>query len=362
MNINNLEVGKVYKDYKVLCATLECTPKSGSSKPAQLKEMERYFSYTRNGNSYVIDEIYEKPKPKLGKGNTIFRDITKLLIMDMLAEKEGELSIGKTKLISRLGIANDNYNGCRKIIPKLSKYLDVNIQTIYDFYDINDSNFKNIIEGSLNALVDERRIVYHLVTKVKELNSFTYRIATEDELQTILNVEGNVLTKMEYRSISEVRVSKDWNIFKNKVKDILHAMTKIDYYFDAYNILIHEERISKGRDELLELILEKSKRADFRQELNELIMNSIDRNAKRRHEDLGKTKKESKKINRAKNDYVGEFRVLNNVVINLDKDNIVNEVNKVEIKDSVGNSRKTPTEIDSEVKEYVEQQLEGLFE
>lgn len=59
MNINNLCVGQIYKNYRDLCTVLEQPVKSGCSKNSQINKWGRFFDYERVGNAYIIRKIYE---------------------------------------------------------------------------------------------------------------------------------------------------------------------------------------------------------------------------------------------------------------------------------------------------------------
>jgi hypothetical protein len=65
MKIKNLEVKQTIKNYKELCNILNEKVKSGKSKQLQLKDFERYFKYHKEGNKFIIDQIYNKPKKKI---------------------------------------------------------------------------------------------------------------------------------------------------------------------------------------------------------------------------------------------------------------------------------------------------------
>ena len=71
MDISKLYVGLIIKNYKELCAILGIPVKaSTNSKQAQYKEMDRYFKYHKEGNKFIIDEIYLEVLPKID--NRIF--------------------------------------------------------------------------------------------------------------------------------------------------------------------------------------------------------------------------------------------------------------------------------------------------
>jgi hypothetical protein len=54
----------VVNNYKILCELLDWKVSSNNTKKAQLKELERYVRYHKEGNKYIIDEIFEEPKEK----------------------------------------------------------------------------------------------------------------------------------------------------------------------------------------------------------------------------------------------------------------------------------------------------------
>ena len=64
MKIENLSVNQRIKNYKELCNILGIEIKSGNTKKAQFKELERFVRYEKHGNSFLIKEIYDIPDRK----------------------------------------------------------------------------------------------------------------------------------------------------------------------------------------------------------------------------------------------------------------------------------------------------------
>jgi hypothetical protein len=73
MKIENLYVGMVIRNYKELCKILGIEIKlSANSKNSQMKELSRYIRYHKEGQSFIVDEMYSEIKPKIenrGGGN-----------------------------------------------------------------------------------------------------------------------------------------------------------------------------------------------------------------------------------------------------------------------------------------------------
>lgn len=331
MNIERLVVGKSFKNYKALCAELGLEIKtSTNSKNAQIKELNRYCKISKQGHSFVIDEIYSNPLEKIDNrklNNSIYGDLIQLLITDLLAQCDGHISISRSKLMSTLGMVNPNYGGCREYVRKLSKYMSMDEKYIYDFYNTSSSNFKNTIETALNNLMDKRVIMYGTILKVRENNEV--RTALPHEINGIMKIEKDTFTKLGYTTMSTIRVSKDWKLFQSRTNKLLKETLHIDYYYSAYDITINDEYIEQECDEQLVNILDKIKRQESMSQLNQIIIENTLNNAKNRHE------KESKSVKmkhiRKSNDYVDNFSRLTDLLIQKNTLNVINNVMAIEL-------------------------------
>ena len=56
---------KIYKNWKEICGAMDWEVTSGKSKILKLKDLERYCKYHKDGNKFIIDEVYENPKEKI---------------------------------------------------------------------------------------------------------------------------------------------------------------------------------------------------------------------------------------------------------------------------------------------------------
>ena len=62
---SKLYTNQIFKNYKELCAFFDEKPTTGCSKQAQFKEWERYFSYRKEGNKFIITEVFDTAKDKV---------------------------------------------------------------------------------------------------------------------------------------------------------------------------------------------------------------------------------------------------------------------------------------------------------
>ena len=64
MNLENLEL-KTYKNYKELCNALEWEVSSGNTKKKQLRILSEICNYEKQGNKFIIKEIYKNTEVHL---------------------------------------------------------------------------------------------------------------------------------------------------------------------------------------------------------------------------------------------------------------------------------------------------------
>lgn len=168
MNLSNIKVGQTFKNYKELCSALGEPVKGGKSKQLQLKEWERYFSFTKQGHKITINEIYDTPKEKqdmrsYGNNTVGYIDYIEILLLNLFAEKakqgQRDLLISKGKLLKLLKMINSNYLFFRDKTHKLSEYINIPEIEIKDFYESSNSTLENNLETALKRL-RQKSLVY----------------------------------------------------------------------------------------------------------------------------------------------------------------------------------------------------------
>ena len=65
LNISNLSIGMVVKNYKILCHLLNQETKTGNSKKYQLENFKRYFEWKKVGQKFIIVDIHNPPLEKI---------------------------------------------------------------------------------------------------------------------------------------------------------------------------------------------------------------------------------------------------------------------------------------------------------
>jgi hypothetical protein len=333
--MNNISEGLIVKNYKALCELLGEPIKNGKSKKLQLEDWNRYFEYNKSGNSFIITKIFEAPKDKQdGRGKkSIYSNAIQLLITDLLARKQGYITISKHKLMFSIGMININYGECGKQVKKLSKYINMDEKMIYDFYNINNTNLTGILETALDNLQDKSIIMYNRIIKVCENGKFTPRIATKSEVSQIMECEKETLEELGFTEKSKVRVSNKWTEYKKEVQNKLSKCTEIQYYFYAYEIIINQKYIEQERNKLAELLLEQVVRDETLENLNSTIIEQFTHNSELRNA-KGFTSGKWSKV-RSSKDYINNMKELASLLICKDASNILPFVRKVVLEEEL---------------------------
>lgn len=367
INIDNLEVGKVYKSYRQLCQVLGVKIKSGDSKVAQIKEFERHFSFSRDGNKITVNEIYSEPLDKIDlrylNNYADYTVIIEKLILDLLVSqgKEGKLFLSSNRLLEKVKMINENYIYCKFKTSRLSQYMNISKEEIEDFYSSSSRTLKRNLENALNNLVSQSLIHYKNVVTVCEANSdielnennkvkatrnyhvdefgdvsYSYdsinidtiavhREATDEELRHIQKAQRSVLKVLDCHDIADVYKKRKNDIFFDAVREILFNSINIDYYYNSYEIIFLEENVKERWDELELLKLDDVVRKDNQTELNDKVVNRINDNAIRRNEKalfLLDSKGKTIKRHRLNDNYIKNSEKLSETLIHKDAEKI----------------------------------------
>lgn len=332
MQINNLEIGMVLKSYRHLCEVLKVSVRTGKSKQIQIKDMERYFEYHKDGNKFVIDNILEIPKEKVDNridgNNAIYAEYVDKLLLHMCSEtydsKYNYITLSTNGILLALNMVNANYRTGRNMINQFSRYLEIPIETIRDFYDSTYRRNKKLLESALNRLAKKSLINWSLVVKIctKEGN---HRLASAGEIEGFLEIEQEVLIKFGMESKQDIFLYGKWNEFIKEVNRMLSELTDFRYYYNSYKIITTKA--------FRKMILEAEDKESIDNELNSKLCLANIKSAKNRHDKVAEEYKVSatlmgkrkmphfnKDCNRLTEDYVADSKTIANVIIDNNTD------------------------------------------
>lgn len=320
MKIENLQQEMTIKNYKELCGILNVKVKTGESKQCQLRDFERYFKYHKDGNKFIIDEIYEVPKEKIdnrgkSKGsrnnNNIYGKYIEKLVLDLLVQQYNstdlqrrKIYMSRDKMLLSLNMVNDNYTFSKFNKKVLCNYINVDIDNAKEFYDINNKNLLDTAERAFDSLANKCLIDWNLVTTVavneesyiinedgKEIKlSEIHRTATEYEREWILDAEQRTLVNMGMESKKEVYLKDQYEEFNKCVCEILQEEeTDIKYYYKSYDIVFHPN-IIKELEKINKFILEQEERQNIKVTLNGIISKRFKENVQNRQDKASEEK------------------------------------------------------------------------
>lgn len=282
MDISKLEVGMRVQNYKELCSIIGEKTKTGNAKVSQIRELERYVSYRKDGFAFIIQEIYNIPKPKAdarksptkrGNNSKYSKDI-QALVINSLARATGKgINYPISQIITTFSLASLNYGAGRGDLDNLSKVTKIPAEYAKDFYMIYQAQVRAKIESALNSLRNRALIMWNRTVNVcilvaeeeyNELNNIKvelshtkdtqailkyrseYRQATDEEKRYIIKIEHEVMQTLRCETLSQVFLSGQWERFSNMVNSKLLKHANIVYYYDTYDIVYNKEHIKKA--------------------------------------------------------------------------------------------------------------------
>ncbi|MGE4213591.1 MAG: hypothetical protein AB7E42_02280 [Anaerotignaceae bacterium] len=240
----NLQAGQVIKNYKELCNILNEPIKTGKSKQIQLKEFERYFSYHKQGNSFIIDEVYAEPKPKVDNrcnngghiANTKYDTLMDNIIIDMLLN-ECEITASFTDMFrSYIPLITETYtDGKIHGFKFLEKQHGISIGLITTYSNKIKDMIKGSFETALNRLQKQGLLYWssqYIIIKSIAGQDF----ATEEETEMIKQIEKDTYESMKIKPLMRINPDINKEFRKNVIADLQEIDDDIFGYWKVYHI------------------------------------------------------------------------------------------------------------------------------
>lgn len=275
--VEKLYPGLVVKNYKEMCKLLQLSPTTGEARQKQIKNWERFFSYNKMGQNYIITEVYDEPmEPKHRKYQRgIYVKFVEIILRTLLSTKnQNYYDVTKQQLWQDLGMINKKYK--RIELSALNQEIghSVTLPEIKTFYRKCDSRLSEILKSSLNSLTSRRIIDYRIQKTILVPNderSLDYIVAEGDINDKVRNIERDVLDAMNLRDMEEVRKSLRYDEFyelRDKYGQELYGWIRI---FDRYHIEFDRSTILKN------IAVDEKELRQNMLEFNERIVEAIDK-------------------------------------------------------------------------------------
>lgn len=392
MKIDNIKTGDVFKNYKMLCEALGIKAKtSGDSKVSQLKEIERYLEYSKQGHSFIIENVHNEPlrdSIKVGgsREHLPFSEDLELLLIKLLLENGNKLVKSNSGFLRDLCMINSNYHEYFSHKETLSNLLEMDINHIADWYDATNASFKGYLETLLRKLESKKMIAHENVimvvfvdtnvhvtttghTKASDFMEYDaerdifisrqirpetkVREASDTEIKHILEIEGKILDEYDCKSVQEVYLKGRIKQYYKELSKRLFNELNIKRSYKAHKIHINQERLLKEHIE----ILEEYDISYTKRNINEGIKKRVYKNAEKRQEkslELHPFTRSTKQVMRATDLYMDNISRLNENLIDIN--NVENlKTLKEDAKNKTTKKKSTPEE--DEFDSYILDQL-----
>jgi hypothetical protein len=370
MKLENLKEGQMIKNYKVLCEILEWEVSFGNTKKKQLRILSEICNYEKQGNKYIIKEIYNNKevcmdmRGKQDNNTAKYVENIELNIIGELLTKghDSKYVVGRGVLLRNVGLTNTNYSYCKRRQDKLASYLEIKKELVNDYYNCVDSMLLGNLEKALKNLSNKKliqlnstllicknvltNVTYQHITEIDEFDEeieiikpvvqsdVIYVQATDEERHLINIIEKRTLTEMGFEKLTDVFLRNKLKEYYNKCyKELRKEIKDLNFYFQAYDIvydfdILANELEKRGYDDWSKELKEQQSNI-----INNGAMDRIISNAEKRKDkatpDIGILLESDKKYIRTQDSYIDSYSKLNNNVINNKAKNIKDKIKKI---------------------------------
>ena len=205
LNIGNIKEGQVFKSYRDLCRALdEVTRKGTNSKDAHLKELSRYFNFSKipDSTKYQILSIYTEVQPK--EPRKVSDDLNRysMIFLSYLYNKINKdyIFVKKFQLFKECGFIDDYYYSFKKETNIDETFPEITKIELLNFYSISYTYLSDTLRSMLNNLSNTQKIISYEDTRMCfDPVENRDRYCTIEENNMIVAIERKLLDQLELR-------------------------------------------------------------------------------------------------------------------------------------------------------------------
>lgn len=251
--------------YELILGEKPLTSGNKVSQEKRLKSKCNYHTIGKGrGTKYVVTEIFESDKPIFdGRvnnqgGNNIDTVIDIETIIMWLVNnqfdkvKKDYILLSKNNALIMMGLVHENYKKTRNNIEDIAYDLNIDLNYLSQFFLKNHNQIIKKLERALKRLHSQKYINFKQCFIICHNKYKEHRIATEEESDEILTIEGIVLNEMNLKHKGMVYICGKWKQFKNRCEELLHerGLEDILFYYEGYEIRATKESIKRAVDDL----------------------------------------------------------------------------------------------------------------
>lgn len=296
--LKTLTVGQEIKNYKVLCELLGETVTVGRTRQYQLKEWKRFFDWEKQGQKFIITDIYPEPLPKEMKEGTVYAKLIETLLVAHLSKQENyTYTATESQIFETLCMVNSNYKKIRD--PNLytaltstkssSPVLPINY---IDFNQRSHKRLKEILHSALNSMVSRRLLEYTKETVIVIIHPdldgtpiYENIVANSDEIKEILRIERQVMNEMGVDNIFQLYAQNKMQTYNQKVDSKLKEEFNWDHVYRRLKLVYNQSSLEGALEQTKKNLFKAADLHDIRinkEKLNLAIVNMFNTEAQKR--------------------------------------------------------------------------------
>lgn len=232
---NTVFPNSLIKTYKTFCDTMKIRYQKGDSKPASLKNIQKYLDLQQSGRDFKIGNIYVAPieyfpPSEYSKRFVASRQHTALIEYMLISYLYGHWSAGTDVIISSkkdimrdlnliltyandFDLKNELYNRIGNNTPGeqelVKKYYKDGMSIQYRLYRKADQ----LLQNAFFSIRSKNLFSVHERSYIMDENSTQYRAATEEEEKIIMSLRKNQLSDMGVTNMHIVIMQNKNNAF-----------------------------------------------------------------------------------------------------------------------------------------------------
>ncbi len=259
-NLIKLKVGQVIKNYNELCIILNVKPTRGKGRNYHIKEFERYCKYRKEGNKYIITEVYSEPLPKedgrINNGgniaNTKYDDLMDKIVINLLIDYE-YIEESFSQIMDMIDFFTEKYVDLNKSGYKAFAEINkIGVGVTLTYQQKLNNVVKKCLETSLNRLAKNGIITYKKRIMMMD-NKMEKSLAEVEMEEKKKETEKKMYIEMDIKHYN--RIIMDVNRrFKSKVSNELEIMN----YWNVYCMELVDKNtdyVEEDKDELMKRLI-----------------------------------------------------------------------------------------------------------
>lgn len=294
IDTTKLKVGQVVKNYKEMCAILgdEALKNGHDSKEAQLDYWSRFFDWQRDGQKYIITNIYDSPLPEMLPNSAVYAKFMQLILMDFLAKTpDGCYRFFTMPLMKLVGMTTPNYVKLREGPEKLEEMFGIygevdntiSCMGAEQMTRISYNRLLRILDDALKSLRKHAIIDFEREWAVKEAPwgiKGGFRRAKEEEIPIIVKAESAALEKIGTTNLWYARACRGHEM-QTYMSEYIHEALPDLYGAIRWIVIVNGKPSDIYRERVVRKIIDELKQIDPSIEMLDLTDDILTRTSKK---------------------------------------------------------------------------------